>query len=242
MDKLLIIKTGSTYDSLRTIRGDFDDWVLRRLGGQCRRQIAVADVVSDFALPEPSECSGVIITGSHAMVTDHAVWSERSAEWLKEAVGRGIPTLGICYGHQLLAYALGGVVGVNPRGLELGTVVVNLTVAGSHDALLGGFQGPFKAHMCHHQSVLQLPHGAVPLAFSRKEPCAAFSFNGCAWGVQFHPEFDGRIMKVYVLKEKDQLMAQALDVHDAYNSCIETGCGYAIFRSFLEVVDRRSRA
>lgn len=242
MEKILIVKTGTTYASLRAVKGDFDDWVFRQLDGKRRDHVRVADVMAGGELPSsPSEFAGVIITGSHAMVTDHAAWSERTAEWLRKAVHLGVPTLGICYGHQLLAYALGGRVGDNPRGREMGTVVVSPTIAGVQDALLGGFQGPFKAHMCHQQSVLSLPPGAVPLAFTRKEPCAAFSFNGRAWGVQFHPEFDGRIMKVYVLKSKDDLVAQGLDVNEAFSSCMETGSGHEVFKGFLSVVDRRSR-
>ena len=53
-------------------------------------------------------------------------------------VERGIPTLGICYGHQLLAHALGGEVGDNPNGREFGTVTVELTAEAADDPLLGG--------------------------------------------------------------------------------------------------------
>ena len=55
------------------------------------------------------------------MVTEHREWTECAAWWLRGAVERKIPTLGICYGHQLLAYALGGEVGDNPNGLEAGS-------------------------------------------------------------------------------------------------------------------------
>ena len=60
------------------------------------------------------------------MVSEREPWSERAAEWLREVAQRGIPLLGICYGHQLLAHALGGRVGANPQGREIGTVEVGL--------------------------------------------------------------------------------------------------------------------
>ena len=69
------------------------------------------------------------------MVTQHLQWSERIAEWLPEAAERQIPTLGICYGHQLLAYALGGKAGNNPQGPEFGTVDVHLTKKAQNDLL-----------------------------------------------------------------------------------------------------------
>lgn len=242
MRKMLIVKTGTTYPSLRAIKGDFDAWVVRGLRDGRHVDTEVADVATGAELPAPENYAGVIVTGSHDMVTDRAAWSERTAEWLWKAVKREVPTLGICYGHQLLAHAFGGKVGNNPNGPELGTVIVTPNAFGAQDALLGEFQGPFKAHMCHRQSVLELPKGAVPLASTRKEPHAAFSLDRCAWGVQFHPEFDSRIAQAYVLRSKDALVANGLDVKDVFASCMETGCGHEIFRRFLDVVCDRSRS
>lgn len=173
------------------------------------------------------------------MVTDRADWSERTAEWLTVAVRMEIPTLGLCYGHQLLAHAFGGKVGDNPNGFEVGTVVVMPNAFGTQDALLGGFQGPFKAHMCHRQSVLELPKGAVPLATTRKEGCAAFSLHEVAWGVQFHPEFDCWIEKSYISHCGDELAVQGEDMQNVLANCMETGSGREIFRRFLAVVRER---
>ena len=74
--------------------------------------------------------AAVVVTGAHDMVPEHALWSETASAWLRELVGRQVPTLGICYGHQLLAHALGGEVGYHPRGSEVGTVSVTLLPAG----------------------------------------------------------------------------------------------------------------
>ena len=239
MNRILIVKTGTTFATLKAIRGDFDAWVMNGFGRDRRVVADVVDVARGAVLPSPSEYSGVIVTGSHQMVTDHADWSERTAEWLAQAVRMEVPTLGVCYGHQLLAYAFGGKVGDNPNGLEVGTVVVMPNAFGTQDALLSGFQGPFKAHMCHRQSVLALPKGAVPLATTRKEGCAAFSLHEVAWGVQFHPEFDCWIEKAYVARCGEELASQGEDVQGVLSNCMETGSGHEIFRRFLAVVDER---
>ena len=76
----------------------------------------MANVDGGDALPRREGFAGVIVTGSAAMVTERADWSERSADWLREAAHDGMPLFGICYGHQLLAHALGGEVGYNPAG------------------------------------------------------------------------------------------------------------------------------
>jgi len=241
MSKILIVKTGTTFPSLKSIQGDFDEWVVRGLGRNVNFETQVVDVSSGCLLPLASDYAGVIVTGSHDMVTDHADWSERTAEWLWKTVKMEIPTVGICFGHQLLAYALGGKVGNNPNGWEFGTVVVTPNATGAQDELIGDFDGPFKAHMFHRQSVLELPNGAVTLAVTRKDACAAFSVNRCAWGLQFHPEFDSRIEKVYVLHHKDELVQQGANLQDVFSSCMETGCGHTIFQRFLKVVTDRER-
>ena len=107
MAKLMIIKTGATLPSLKARRGDFEDWIVAgmEIGPG---QVDVLDIAAGEPLPKPASAAGIVITGSHDMVTDHRDWSERAAGWLSEAVSSGVPTLGICYGHQLLAYALGG--------------------------------------------------------------------------------------------------------------------------------------
>ena len=241
MSKILIVKTGTTYPSLKAVKGDFDAWVVKGFGRDNHADTEVVDVAAGYPLPPVTDFAGVIVTGSHAMVTDRAAWSERAAEWLCKTVKSDVPTLGICYGHQLLAYALGGRIGDNPNGLEAGTVVVTPNAFGSQDKLLSGLQGPFKAHMCHRQSVLVLPKGAVPLAATRKEAYAAFSIHQCAWGVQFHPEFDSRIVKAYVLRHSSELTDQNEDVQQALASCMETGCGREIFEKFLSAVNERAR-
>ncbi len=210
MAKLMIIKTGATLPSLKARRGDFEDWILAgmEIGPG---QVDVLDIAAGQPLPKPASAVGIVITGSHDMVTDHRDWSERAAGWLSEAVSSGVPTLGICYGHQLLAYALGGKVDYNPRGREMGTAEVTLLEPAFDDALLSGLPSPFKAHLCHAQSVLELPPGAVPLASSSWDRNQAFRADDCAWGVQFHPEFDADIMRAYAAAEASGETIEIID-------------------------------
>ncbi len=113
---------------------------------------------------------------------DRVPWSEVLAAWVAEAVPMGIPVLGVCYGHQLLAHALGGEVDYHPAGPEVGTVPVRLTPAARTDPLFARLPETFYAHATHAQSVLRLPAAAVHLAGNDYEPHHAAGSAGGAGG------------------------------------------------------------
>lgn len=234
MPRLLVIKTGATLPSLRAAQGDFEDWVILGLGLPSDR-VAVADVRVDAPLPAPRDVAGVVITGSHSMVTDHEPWSECTAAWLRAAVAQHTPVLGICYGHQLLAYALGGEVGDNPRGTETGTVDVYLTEAGAVDRLLGGLANPLRVHVSHQQTVRKLPIGARPLAWSDRDEHQAFVIGDNVWGVQFHPEFNAAAVRAYTEDDHEVLRAAGQDPDRISAQIEETIYGPEILRRFARL-------
>jgi len=234
MKKLLIIKTGSTLPSLIAKKGDFEDRVLSGMGVDKDKAI-IADVCNGQALPGYDEISGVVITGSHAMVTEHPEWSEQTADWLQKSIGKNIPILGICYGHQLLAYALGGEVGNNPKGSELGTVSVFLNEDAQHDKLLKDLDNPLKVHVSHQQTVLRLPKHAKRLAVSNGDDCQAFVVGDYVWGLQFHPEFDREITVEYIIKRRQELIFAGKNPDDLIEECKDTHYGTQILRRFTEI-------
>ncbi|WP_046059926.1 glutamine amidotransferase [Paracidovorax citrulli] len=195
---IVIARTGGTFPALRERLGDFEDWVQAGLACAAAPVLTI-DAAQDEGMPEPASIAGVVVTGSHAMVTDRAPWSEALGGWLARAVAAQTPVLGICYGHQLLAHALGGDVADHPGGCEVGTVEVAMAPdATSSDALFAELPAAFHAQVVHRQSVRRLPAGAVRLAGNAFEPHQAFRVGHCAWGVQFHPEFGPDAMRSYI--------------------------------------------
>ncbi len=183
--RFLIVQTGSTFAELRARRGDFPDWF--RIGlGLASDAVDVVRADAGEPLPTRDTHAGVIVTGSPAMVSERARWSEQTAAWLRDRIAAGTPVLGVCYGHQLLAHALGGHVDYHPSGREIGTVAIERLPQSIHDALLATAPEQFQAHASHQQSVLELPRGAVTLARSAHDPHHAVRYAPNAWGLQFH--------------------------------------------------------
>ncbi len=197
----------------------------------------MADVSEGESLPNPEETAGVVITGSHAMVTDHHEWSENTTAWLQDAFAVHVPILGICYGHQLLAYALGGRVGDNPKGREVGTVEVYRTEEAAGDRLLREPETALKAQVSHSQTVLSLPPEATRLAYSDLDANQAFVFGGRVWGLQFHPEFDADIMRAYIQYNRDKLVREKRDPDTILMNCRETPESSSILRRFAGLLD-----
>lgn len=144
------------------------------------------------------------------MVSDKAPWSERAARFVADQVSLGVPVLGVCFGHQLLAYAMGGQVDYHPQGREIGTLEVSLTDAAREDILLSALPARFCAHLTHMQSVISLPTNATRLASSNHESTQAFRIGRSAWGVQFHPEFTPEIMHAYIDRLSQRLEEEGL--------------------------------
>ncbi|HBN52756.1 MAG TPA: glutamine amidotransferase, partial [Stenotrophomonas sp.] len=140
----LIVETGQPFPTLRRY-GRFPHWI-RVAAGLEEAETVVVNVERGERLPERHGFAATIVTGSAAFVTDRADWSERSADWLREAAHGGMPLLGICYGHQLLAHALGGQVDYNPAGRESGTIRLELAEPAATDPLFAGLPASFPAH------------------------------------------------------------------------------------------------
>jgi GMP synthase (glutamine-hydrolysing) len=234
---LLVIKSGTTLASIAARRRDYDTWIITGTGFAVS-DVQVVNVFQNEALPPPNSVQGVVLSGSSAMVTDREPWSERTAEWIRELVSLERPLLGICYGHQLLAQAMGGRVDYNPRGRHIGTVDVTLRATVKDDRLFDVFQSPMHVPVCHRQCVLELPPGATWLAEAAMDPHHAFRIGARAWGVQFHPEFDAGVVRSYIDVRRDELAKEGLDAGAIWENAIDSADGTLLLRRFAEIVRR----
>ena len=166
------------------------------------------------------------------MVTEEEPWSERCMPWIHQVMNAEIPLLGVCYGHQLIAKALDGEVGVNPKGREIGTIEVNLEAESRDDALFGVMPSSFHVQATHRQSVLALSKGAVRLGSNSKDSNQVYRVGQNTWGVQFHPEFDADIIRGYIEGRRDTLIEEGLDPDALLRSSVDTPFGVQLLRQF----------
>jgi GMP synthase (glutamine-hydrolysing) len=230
-----VVKTGSTLPAIRARRGDFESWIAGGMG-LAPDGVEVVAVAEGAALPDPAATAGVVVTGSSAMVSEREPWSERAAAWLADAVRAGTAVLGICYGHQLLAHGLGGRVGANPRGREIGTIHLRMAPEAQRDALLCGLPERTLAHTTHLEAVLELPPGARRLAESDADPNQAFAIGARAWGVQFHPEFDADVMRGYLEGRREVLRGEGLDADRLLSEVREAPEAASLLRRFAALL------
>ncbi|ADU64044.1 MAG: glutamine amidotransferase [Pseudodesulfovibrio sp.] len=228
---ILVLKTGSTFDHLIPARGDFEHWTARGMG-LAPDQWICADVRRGDPLPDPAILTGCVITGSHDMVTDDADWMLTTGRWLAGAVDAGLPMLGICFGHQLMAHALGGRADYHPDGPEIGTVPVTLTHEAARDPLFSSLPPVFAAHVTHSQTASVLPPACVVLAASDHDRHQAFRLGRHAWGVQFHPEFDAEATRHYVTAQAAKIAAHGNDPDALRDSVRETPESADLLRRF----------
>jgi GMP synthase (glutamine-hydrolysing) len=139
-------------------------------------------------LPE-GPWAGVVITGSAFSTYQDLPWIAPTEEFIRRQAAQGIPILGVCFGHQLLAQTFGGMVEKCPRGWELGTTSVQLNEAGAQDPLFQGLPTSFSVQQSHGDVVTALPPEATVLAANPHWGVQAFRIGPKIWGIQFHPEF-----------------------------------------------------
>jgi len=235
---LAVLVAGEPIETVRARRGGYAEMIRAKASEPLATWIDV-DLRDGTSLPDPSSLAGAVITGSSATVTERAAWMLRAEEYLLTLVYGSVPTLGICFGHQLLGQALGGQVIRNPSGREIGTVAFEVI---DSDPLFSGAGAPWHANATHVDTLARLPPGARVLARTRLEPHAVVRFSEAAWGVQFHPEMDGSVIREYLESRRSLLKREAIDPEPLLRGVTDGAAGGSTLVQFVRLALAAGRA
>ena len=199
--RFCILKAGRATWTTRERIGDFDAMFLRLLSEPDQRW-DVFDVEHGEFPPSLGDYNGVVITGSPASATDDTPWVKELLNTARSCHDGAIPLLGICFGLQVVTQALGGQVGPNPEGWDIGLVDLEPTAGGNRfspsaredTAPLPGLDAPLRILAMHQDIASRLPPGAVPLARSARTPFEAFTLGERILCLQGHPEMDNDVV------------------------------------------------
>lgn len=191
--KLTTLEVGLVPENLQQ---DFDTYpqmaqtMFDRAGGGVECQ--AVEVFKGEPLPQPEGLEGVIIMGSAAGVYDDYAWIAPLRDFVRRAYAANVPMLGICFGHQIIADALGGEVRKSEKGWGIGRHTYKVIKPG----VFAAPQPETISISCSHQDqVITPPKEAEVFMASQFTPNAGLVYaNGKVLTVQPHPEFDDDYM------------------------------------------------
>ena len=169
------------------------------------------------ALPEATAYDALLVLGGEMGANDDHLhpWLGPVKQAVRDAAEAGLPTLGICLGHQLAAVALGGAVARNPRGQAVGLLETGWTAAAADDPLTGGHVGRERGVQWNNDIVTALPPGATVLATTPEGDLQVARFAPTVWGVQLHPEADAAIVRAWAEGDRADHLERGIDTDAA---------------------------
>jgi GMP synthase-like glutamine amidotransferase len=149
---------------------------------------------------------GLLVLGASISAYERIDYLEPVKALLREAVAREVPTLGVCFGGQLLALANGGTIEANEDGPELGAYLVAKRSHAATDPLFRELPIMPDVVQWHWDAITSLPPGAIHLASAVSCENQAFRLGRLAWGVQFHIETTPQIVRRWAAHDAEQIV------------------------------------
>lgn len=212
MARITIIETGQVPKTYRERHGSFPDMFERMVRAEDpSAEVEIVSIPNGDALPDPDKLEAVLITGAAAGVYDGLDWIAPLEDFVRKTHANNTPMVGVCFGHQLIAQALGGTVRKSEKGWGIGRHVYRVAPEN------GVVDGEEVAIACSHQDqVIEAPRDAQTILSSDFTPHAGLLYaNGTTLSVQPHPEFDVEFAQVCCElrdgKAPDDVVATARD-------------------------------
>lgn len=230
--KILLIKMGATMLPVKSKFGDYESWFERALG-KYGRYLDAIDAVSDPDWSQVSKPDGCIISGSAASVYEDLSWSIAASDMIEAWRLSGVPILGVCYGHQLLAQNAGARVALNPSGREIGVCQIERIV---NDPLFDGLPLQFSVVQTHSDAVLTAVPGGQVIASNGNTQNQAMAMGQRVRSVQWHPEMTAEIIEMYIELREPEIIAEfgSEAIEELRSALRPVTSGQAILKNFVD--------
>jgi GMP synthase-like glutamine amidotransferase len=194
--KIGILQTGEAPEALRD-QGDYPDLFVRLLAGH-GFEFATYPVLHGTFPASVQDCDGWLITGSRHGAYEGHPWIAPLEAFIRAAYAAGVPMVGVCFGHQIIAQAMGGRVEKFAGGWQAGATHYVLE---GQDVTLNAW---------HQDQVVARPAAARVVASNDFCENAALLYDDRMFTVQAHPEFDARFMEGLIEKRGKGLVPEAV--------------------------------
>ena len=182
-----ILQTGKNHEELVGQYGTYAEMLVALINSEEKLfEFKTFEILDEEFPKDHLECDGWIITGSKHGVYEELAWIKRLSALINDIYNAGKPLLGVCFGHQIIAQALGGNVEKSQKGWGLGLHTYQID---NKSGYMGNLAEEITLNICHQDQVTKIPRGAV--VYARSDFCeyAGFYIKDKVLTMQAHPEF-----------------------------------------------------
>ncbi len=207
--KIAILECDEVLAKLQPRFGQYSDMIQRLLAlGEGEFAFEVFDCTRQHYPDDPTAFDLFITTGSKASAYWDEPWIQRLIEFVRQLDKLGCKLVGICFGHQIIALALGGRVERSPRGWGIG-IAHNRVV--TRPAWMGEYKRQLDLIVSHQDQVTQLPTGAEVIAESDFCPYFMVQWNDHFLSIQGHPEWNNDYSRALIEERRDRFPAELVE-------------------------------
>jgi GMP synthase-like glutamine amidotransferase len=208
--RVTIIETGRAPGQLSEAYPRYPDMFAALLGeADAGLSFDVVKLVDGEALPDPAACEAVVITGSPSGVYDQTPWMDPLRDFVRGVFRAKTPMVGVCFGHQIIADAMGGDVRKSDKGWGVGRHTYDVL---EHRPWMAGAGASVSLAVSHQDQVITPPAGAVTLARSAHTEHAMLAYEDApVMSVQGHPEFGDQFVAALYAARRGRLSDAQVD-------------------------------
>lgn len=194
-------------DRFRDVAGDYRDMFTALLAPRGLELVPV-DACNGELPARPGDFEGYVCTGSRRSAYDDRPWIHDLARFVRDVAAAGVPFVGICFGHQMLAHALGGEVRQADGGWGVGP---HATVVDRAEPWMAPELTRPRLQYMHQDQVVRLPEGASVLGSADHCPVAMLRAGERMLGIQAHPEFPAAYVDALVRVRAERIGPAKVD-------------------------------